>query len=199
MSQTYHINLAFDVVNCCLLVLFLFAWVSWKVARYGSSIGLGRNDHWLWRFYRDDSAWVRDPKVFMDRGRSMPDGPPLLKERRYLRKDAAEQMWKSLQTQGWKKTRPLWGATTEPWSTSVVFRCFALKLKYASKYLNVFASGCHLSGTSSTLWRQVDLPKSLLCVLTLDCRSQGIYMWWDEDLCWCEWFQEALIALWFFF
>ena len=29
-------------------------------------------------------------------------------------KDAAEQLWKSLQTQGWKKTRPLWGATTEP-------------------------------------------------------------------------------------
>ena len=33
-----------------------------------------------------------DPKVFLDRGRQMPVGPPLLKERRYLRKDAAEQM-----------------------------------------------------------------------------------------------------------
>ena len=44
----------------------------------------------------------------------MPDGPPLLKERRYLRKDAAEQMWKSLQNQGRKKTTPLWGATAEP-------------------------------------------------------------------------------------
>ena len=65
------------------------------------------NDHWVWRFHRDNSAWVRDPKVFIDRGRQMPAGPPLLKERRYLRKDAAEQMWKSLQTQGWKKTRPL--------------------------------------------------------------------------------------------
>ena len=55
-----------------------------------------------------------DPKVFIDRGRQMPEGPPLLKERRYLRKDAAERLWKSLQTQGWKKTRPLWGATAEP-------------------------------------------------------------------------------------
>ena len=72
------------------------------------------NDHWVWRFHRDNSAWVRDPKVFIDRGRSMPEGPPLLKERRYLRKDAAEQLWKSLQTQGWKKTGPLWGATAEP-------------------------------------------------------------------------------------
>ena len=47
------------------------------------------------------------------RGRQMPEGPPLLKERRYLRKDVAEQLWKSLQTQGWKKARPLWGATAE--------------------------------------------------------------------------------------
>ena len=51
-------------------------------------------------------AWVRDPKVFIDRGRSMPDDRHCL-ERRYLRKDAAEQLWKS-STQGWKKTRPLW-------------------------------------------------------------------------------------------
>ena len=55
-----------------------------------------------------------DPKVFIDRGRQTPEGAPLLKERRYLRKDAAERLWKSLQTQGWKKTRPVWGATAEP-------------------------------------------------------------------------------------
>ena len=72
------------------------------------------NDYWAWRFHRDDSAWVRDPKVFLDRGRAMPDGPPLLKERRHLRKEAAEQMWRSLQTQGWKRTEPLWGAAAEP-------------------------------------------------------------------------------------
>ena len=72
------------------------------------------NDHWVWRFHRDNSAWVRDPKVFVDRGRSMPDGPPLLKERRYLRKDAAEQLWKSLQGQGWKPLKtPAWGASAE--------------------------------------------------------------------------------------
>ena len=72
------------------------------------------NDYWVWRFHRDKSAWVRDPKVFIDRGRLLHDGPPLLKEHRHLRKDAAEQSWKSLQTQGWKKTRPLWGTTAEP-------------------------------------------------------------------------------------
>ena len=60
------------------------------------------------------AEWFRDPKVFLDRGRLLPDGPPLLKERRYLRKDAADQMWRSLQTQGW---RPLneaaWGAAAD--------------------------------------------------------------------------------------
>ena len=68
---------------------------------------IAANDHWVWRFHQDKSAWLRYPKAFVDRGRQMPSGPPLLKERRYLRKDAAEQMWNSLQTQGWKKTRPL--------------------------------------------------------------------------------------------
>ena len=72
------------------------------------------NDHWVWRFHRDNSAWVRDPKVFIDRGRQMPEGPPLLKERRYLRKDAAEQLWKSLQAQGWKPLKePAWGAAAD--------------------------------------------------------------------------------------
>ena len=25
------------------------------------------DDLWIWRFWRDESAWVRDPKVFLDR------------------------------------------------------------------------------------------------------------------------------------
>lgn len=33
------------------------------------------NDRWIWRFHRDNSAWVRDPKVFIDHGRQMPEGP----------------------------------------------------------------------------------------------------------------------------
>jgi len=52
--------------------------------------------------------------VFIDRGRLLTDEPPLLKERRYLPKDAAEQLWKSLQTQGWKPLKqPAWGASAE--------------------------------------------------------------------------------------
>ena len=41
-------------------------------------------------------VWVCDPRVFLDRGRQMRESPPLLNERRYLRKDAAEQMRESL-------------------------------------------------------------------------------------------------------
>ena len=25
---------------------------------------IDRDDFWIWRFWRDESAWVRDPKVF---------------------------------------------------------------------------------------------------------------------------------------
>ena len=33
----------------------------------------------------------------------MPEGPPLLKERRHLTDKAAEQLWLSLQAQGWQQ------------------------------------------------------------------------------------------------
>ena len=76
---------------------------------------LDEMNQWAWRFHRDDKSWVRAPHVFMDRGRVMPDDvPPLLKERRYVRREDAEQMWKSLLSQGWKQTQPLWGAASEP-------------------------------------------------------------------------------------
>ena len=72
------------------------------------------DDHWIWRFWRDESAWIRDPKVFLDRGRLLPGEEPLLKERRYLRKDAAEQLWRSLQSQGWKPLKKAaWGASAD--------------------------------------------------------------------------------------
>ena len=68
------------------------------------------DDRWIWRFHRDQKGWVNEPRVFIDRGRRMPDGPPLLKERRHLGKAEAEQLWASLQTQGWKRLAlPAWG------------------------------------------------------------------------------------------
>ena len=69
---------------------------------------------WIWRFHRDQKGWINEPKAFIDRGRRLPDGPPLLKERRHLRKVEAEQLWASLQTQGWKRlAAPAWGDAIE--------------------------------------------------------------------------------------
>ena len=69
---------------------------------------------WIWRFHRDQKGLINDPKVFIDRGRRLPDGPPLLKERRHLRKAEAEQLWASLQTQDRKRlASPAWGDAAE--------------------------------------------------------------------------------------
>lgn len=84
------------------------------VLQMGEGWLIDADNHWIWRFHRDEKAWIRDPKVFVDRGRQMPDGPPLLKERRYLRKEAADQLWNSLQSQGWKRLKvPAWGEAVE--------------------------------------------------------------------------------------
>ena len=85
---------------------------------YGNGIGEGwlidGDGRWIWRFHRDQKGWIKDPKVFIDRGRRMPEGPPLLKERRHLRKEEADQLWSSLQTQGWKRLpSTAWGDAAE--------------------------------------------------------------------------------------
>ena len=65
--------------------------------REGWLVDPGTN--WVWRFHRDDKAWVRDPKVFMDRGMAMPNGePPLLKERRHVPQKDAETIWRNLKS-----------------------------------------------------------------------------------------------------
>ena len=65
---------------------------------------------WVARFYRDEKAWVREPKVFFDYGRGMPDGQPaLLKSRRHLSKSEAVALWNALRGSGWVKTSSAWG------------------------------------------------------------------------------------------
>ena len=72
------------------------------------------DDRWIWRFHRDQKGWIHEPKVLIDRGRRLPDGPLLLKERRHLRKAETEQLWASLLTQGWKcLASPAWGDAVE--------------------------------------------------------------------------------------
>ena len=50
---------------------------------------IDRDDCWIWRFHQDSTSRNK-AGVFIDRGRRMPSGPPLLKERRHLTDRAAE-------------------------------------------------------------------------------------------------------------
>ena len=72
-------------------------------------------ERWTYRFHRDTRSWTRDPKVFVDMGRPMPDGSPsLLKTRQRLRRDDAKVLWKNLLRSGFQKVPAVWGADAEP-------------------------------------------------------------------------------------
>ena len=71
-------------------------------------------DRWTYRFHRDEKAWVREPRVFVDMGRPMPNGSPaLLKTRQHLLREQAEGMWKDLVRKGWKQVPAVCGAVAE--------------------------------------------------------------------------------------
>ena len=73
------------------------------------------NHHWSVRFHRDQKSWVREPYVFVDHGRGMPNGEPaLLKSRRYLRLEDATALWNELRSYGWQQIAPVWGENAEP-------------------------------------------------------------------------------------
>ena len=70
---------------------------------------------WTLRFHRDQKSWIRDPKVFVDLGRAMPDGSPaLLKSRQHLRRGDAQKMWRELLQKGWKPRNAVWGPDADP-------------------------------------------------------------------------------------
>ena len=66
--------------------------------------------YWSVHFHRDQKSWIRDPRVFVDHGRQMPNGDPaLLKSRRHMRLEDAISLWKQLRSYGWQVTSPIWG------------------------------------------------------------------------------------------
>ena len=72
---------------------------------------LDPDTQWAYRFHRDERSWVRDPMVFMDKGKQLPDEQaPLLVTRQHLKRERAEELWKLLRSKGWQTTEPLWGA-----------------------------------------------------------------------------------------
>ena len=73
------------------------------------------NSMWSIRFHKDTRSWHKDPYVFVDHGRLMPNGQPaLLKSRQHIQRRAAAELWSSLVRSGWQKTQPLWGEGVEP-------------------------------------------------------------------------------------
>ena len=72
-------------------------------------------ERWTYRSHRDDNSWTRDPKVFVDMGRPMPDGSPaLLKTRQHLRREEAEVLLRTLLRSGFQRVSAVWGIDGEP-------------------------------------------------------------------------------------
>ena len=66
------------------------------------------------RFHPDEKSYIRNPKVFVDKGRWLgPNEVPLLKSRQHVRKEDATKIWTQLKTAGWKPCEPLWGANAD--------------------------------------------------------------------------------------
>ncbi len=83
---------------------------------------MNSEDRWTYRFQRDEKAWVREPRVFVDMCRPMPDGSPaLLKTREHMRREQAESMWKYLVRRGGRNALFLYGDLMQD---SEVTRCF---------------------------------------------------------------------------
>ena len=65
------------------------------------------------RFHRDEKSWHRNPFVFIDSGKPIPNQPALLKRRDYLHITDATKEWKRLRCEGWSPVKPQWGAESE--------------------------------------------------------------------------------------
>ena len=63
---------------------------------------------WILRFRYDWESWDQNPKVLIDKGRLEPNGIPLLKTRRRMRRNLAVQLWKELLATGWRRIKPQW-------------------------------------------------------------------------------------------
>ena len=66
------------------------------------------NGVWILRFRYDWDSWEENPKVLIDKGRLMPNGIPLLKTRKRIRRELAIVLWKNLLASGWKHVNPKW-------------------------------------------------------------------------------------------
>ena len=63
---------------------------------------------WILRFRYDWESWEQNPKVLIEKGKLQPNGIPLLKNRKRMRRDLAIKLWRNLLATGWRRTYPKW-------------------------------------------------------------------------------------------
>ena len=66
------------------------------------------NGTWILRFRYDWESWDQNPKVWIERGRLESNGPPLLKNRKRMRRGLAIKLWRELLSTGWRRIPPQW-------------------------------------------------------------------------------------------
>lgn len=63
---------------------------------------------WILRFRYDWESWEQNPKVLVDKGKLEPNGIPLMKNRKKMRRNQAIALWRDLFASGWKRVKPQW-------------------------------------------------------------------------------------------
>ena len=63
---------------------------------------------WILRFRYDWESWDQNPKIWVERGRLEPNAPPLLKNRKRIRRGCAIRLWSKLLSTGWRRVTPQW-------------------------------------------------------------------------------------------
>ena len=66
------------------------------------------NGSWVLRFRYDWESWDQNPKVLIDKGKLQPNGVPLLKNRRRIRRQLAVKLWRELLATGWRRIDSQW-------------------------------------------------------------------------------------------
>ncbi len=66
------------------------------------------NGIWILRFRYDWNSWDQNPNVLIEKGRLELNGPPLLKNRKRLRRVLAIKLWRELLSTGWRRVNSQW-------------------------------------------------------------------------------------------